>query len=268
MSKYQGLAREPEIKHKFFRIALALAALFAPPAFLSPAKAEVFVSRYDVRLAGMHMGEAIIHTALGAKRYKVAVSADVGALFINERIQSEVTGSRLGSKLTPEHFVMVMSGGEDRAVEIQFKGSAPPSMKFSPPLEELADRPPPLKAADLRGVLDPLSALLTASLKLAPSSNPCTSVLPIFMGQMRFDIHMHQSPAAQAQREPGVAVCQAQYIPIGDAAHAGEGGQFPAPEAVFVRLAKPNVWLLHRLSLPTPVGTVTVDRAETAVTGS
>jgi hypothetical protein len=57
---------------------------------------------------------------LSAKRYKVAVSADFGVLFINEKIRGEPSGSRIGAKLVPEHFSMTMSGGEDRAVEFHF----------------------------------------------------------------------------------------------------------------------------------------------------
>ena len=130
----------------------ALAALLAPLAFFSSAKAEVIVSRYYVSLAGMNLGGAIVHTALSEKRYKVAVSADVGAVFINERVQGEATGSRAGAQLTPEHFTMVMSGSEERAVEIHFAGSTPKSTKITPPLPpELASRRPPQKGRSARG---------------------------------------------------------------------------------------------------------------------
>ena len=248
----------------------ALAALLAPLAFFSSAKAEVIVSRYYVSLAGMNLGGAIVHTALSEKRYKVAISADVGAVFINERVQGEATGSRAGAKLTPEHFTMVMSGSEDRAVEIHFAGSAPKSTKITPPLPpELASRRPP-KEGDLRGVLDPFSALLSASLKLSPSGNPCNGVLPIYLGQARFDVSLHPMPKAGAQ-SASIVTCQARYAMAAGAAPAGggyAGAQYLKPEVIFVRLSKPNLWLLQRLSLPTPFGTVIVDRAETAVSGS
>ena len=250
---------------------VALAALLSPLVFIPGAKAEVFVSRYDVRLAGIHMGEATVHTALSAKRYKVAVSADFGVLFINEKIRGEASGSRIGAKLVPEHFSMTMSGGEDRAVEIHFAGSMPHSTKFTPPLpEEVLARQVPLKEAELRGLLDPLSALLTASLKLAPAANPCHSALPVYMGQARIDISLHPKAANEPQRDAAAVTCQARLVSIGGAraVASDEALQNIKPEASFVRLPKPNLWLLQHLSLPALVGTVTVERLATAILGS
>ncbi len=251
----------------------AFASLLTPLAFFSSAttaNAEVIVSRYDVSLAGLPLGGAVIRTALGPQHYKVAVSADVGAIFVNEQVQGEATGSRAGAKLTPEHFRMVMSGTENRAVEIHFANSAPKSTKITPPLPpEFANRRPH-KEGDLRGVLDPFSALLSASLKLSPPANPCNGTLPVYMGQARFDISLHPAPMA-AQGHPAFATCQARYTTAGGAAPAnGEysWAQHLKPEVTFVRLSKPNLWQLQRLSLPAPFGTVIVDRAETAVSGS
>lgn len=268
------LCLQRQLRNKTFRLKIiALAGVLAPFTLFSSAKAEVFVSRYDVRLAGIHMGDAVIHTTLSARRYKVAVSADVGVLFINERIQGEASGSRLGMKLTPERFAMVMSGGEDRAVEIRFKGSTAIHTKITPPLpEEAPSSGTQLKKAELRGVLDPLSALLTASLKPSlPSSNPCTTLLPIFTGSARFNIRLHTRAGSEAQKGAASVTCQAHFIPIAESARltsAGTSLQDFRPEVYFVKLPQPNLWLLEHLLLPTPIGTVTVDRAETAISGS
>jgi hypothetical protein len=244
-----------------------IAVLVASFAFCSSANAEVFVSRYDVSVAGLHLGDAILYTSLSAQHYKVAVSADVGILFINQKVQGEASGSRAGAKLIPDHFRMVMSGTEDNAVDIRFAGSAAKSAKITPPLSaKLLNNRVPLTDAHLQGVLDPLSALLVTSLSSSSSSSdPCHDVLPIFTGYARFDVNLRPKPAGEAHRDSTVVTCQIHYVAI--AGHPRSGGangpQNLKLEIDFKRLSRPHVWVLQHLSLPTPIGTVTVDRAET-----
>ena len=122
------------------------------------AQAEVFISRYSVSLAGVHIGDAILRTSLEAKTYKVAVSADFSVMLVNTRIAGEASGSRAGAKLAPDHFRMITTGGEESAVETNFAGS----------------RANAKAAQHLRGLLDPLSALLVTSLKPGAASSSCT----------------------------------------------------------------------------------------------
>jgi hypothetical protein len=247
-------------------LATAFTRLLASLAFVSSASAEMIVSRYQVSLDGMSLGGVIIRTALTPEHYKVAVSADVGALFIDQKIQGEATGSRAGGQLTPEHFRMVMSGSENRAVEIHFSDSTPKTTKITPPLPPEFNRRH-AKGGDLRGVLDPFSALLSASLRLAPPATPCSGVLPVYLGQSRFDISLHPMPAARSH--PAVVACQARYAaPAGVGPADGTAWEDLKPQVYFVKLTKAGLWQLQRLALPTPFGTVLLDRAETAVTGS
>ena len=53
----------------------------------------------------------------------------------------------------------------------------------------------------LRGIFDPLSALLATSLKpLSPSGTPCNHVLPIFTGRARFDLKLHPKSGDEGQK--------------------------------------------------------------------
>jgi hypothetical protein len=246
----------------------SLAILIASLAFCSGARAEVIVSRYAVSLSGLHLGDAILHTTLSAERYKVAVSADVGILLLNINVRGEASGTRTGAKLSPDRFRMVMSGGEDSAVDIHFADSAATSAKITPPLPaRVLNNRVPLTEAHLRDVLDPLSALLVASLRSPSSANPCHDVLPIFTGYARFDVSLRPKAAGEARGESNVVTCQVRYVAI--AGHPRSGGNSAsAPQNLqleidFKRLSRPHLWLLQHLSLPTPMGTVTVDRAET-----
>ena len=77
---------------------------------------------------------------------------------------------------------MVMSDGQESSVD--FAASAAPGAKTASPL---------------RGVLDPLSALLAASIRPASeSATPCDKVLTILMSRAKIDASLH--PAAEEQR--------------------------------------------------------------------
>lgn len=240
--------RLPGARETASRSAAAFAILLASLAMSWSASAEVLDSRYAVTFAGIPAGQAILHTTFNAKHYEVAVSADVGTVLDSTRIQGTASGLRSGVKLTPERFRLVLSGGEQGAIDVNFKGSGGTKATVNP---------------RLKGVFDPLSALLLTSLKpISLPGNPCNHVLRIFTGRARFDLSLHPKPVEAAQTEPMIVVCQAEYAAV--------PGHFEKSdlEIVFTRLTKPRFWLVEHVSLPTPKGTVSIDRAETSISGS
>ncbi len=172
---------------------IALSACLAALIFsCSQADAQALASRYAVSLSGVRIGEAIVHTTLDAKRYKVEVSADVGSLLNNTKVQGEASGSRSGAKLTPERFHLVTSDGKESAVDFAAAGGAKADSK-------------------LRGLLDPLSALLAASLHPgSASAAPCDKVLPIIMSRARFDANLHPT-AREEQSDPRIVTCRISF---------------------------------------------------------
>jgi hypothetical protein len=232
----------------------ALAAILTGAAFLSPqAKAEVLASRYAVSLSGVRIGEAIVRATLDAKAYKVTVSADVGPLLNNTRVQGEASGSRAGVKLKPAYYRLVTSDGQDSSID--FTAQAAKGEKMNPLL---------------RGVLDPISALLGASLRPASAPGaPCDNVLPVLMSRGRFDVSLRPAVEGGNERDPRVVTCQVRFAvtaaPAGSSAASVENVLW---EVGFQKLSKPNFWLVEQLSLPTDMGTVTIERVETAISGS
>ena len=157
--------------------------LAASVAFCAQAQAELLVSRYAVSLAGVRMGEAILHATIDAKHYKVEITADVGTLLNNTKVQGEASGSRTGQKLTPERYKLVMSDGQESSVD--FAASAAAGAKTANPM---------------RGVLDPLSALLAASIRPASeSATPCDKVLTVLMSRAKIDASLHPAETARPQ---------------------------------------------------------------------
>src|SRR5262249_40140930 len=160
------------------------------------------------------------------RRYKVQVSADVGVLLISMQIQGHASGARFGGRLVPEHFQMVTSGTDEDAMVVDFAKSAEPASDG---------------ALGLRGVLDPLSALLAASYQpQSQSDHPCTTVLPIFTGRDRYVLEVLPMPVGSEPTEPAFRLCQitlSQLLPGGTRIR-----QFKWKIA-FTQSAKPHFWL-------------------------
>ena len=224
--------------------------LAASAAFCTQAQAELLVSRYAVSLGGVPMGEAILHATIEAKHYKVEITADVGTLLNNTKFQGEASGSRKGQKLTPERYKLVMSDGQESSVD--FKASAAAGAKTANPL---------------RDVLDPLSALLAASIRPASdSATPCDKVLTILMSRAKIDASLN--PAEEEQRDPRLVTCRVHFAPNASSSANGAQLQKIQWEVNFQKLNNPQLWLVEQVSLPTDLGTVTINRVETAVSGS
>jgi hypothetical protein len=239
------------IKKSVSRGISLVAILFASWICSVNASAETLLSRYAVSLDGLHIGDAVLRTALEAKRYKVAVSADIGMLLASTQIQGVATGARAGAKLTPEHFQIVMTGGDQGTVEVNFATSAAAAENG---------------AVRLKGVFDPLSALLAASLKPAsPSNHPCNGVLPIFTGRERFDLKLRPKAPDRAQAARAFVICEAT---AGSPQPGGSGRPSLEWEIILQKVSKPHFWLVERISLPTQKGVVTIERAETSISGS
>ncbi len=227
-----------------------LAAVLAFCAISSPAAAEVFLSRYSVSVDGLRVGDVTTQTVLDAKRYKVGIFADVGVLLSSTQIRGEASGIRSGAKLTPEHFQIAMSGGDQGTVDVNFANSAAAAENGG---------------ARLRGFFDPLSALLAASLKPAsPSNQPCNMQIRVFTGRERLNLSLHPKPMDAAPGEVTRVFCQAILSPADGATTAREKLNW---EIMFTKVPKPHFWLVEHISFPAQEKTVTIDRAETSISG-
>jgi Protein of unknown function (DUF3108) len=230
---------------------VTLAAVLAFLPFSVSANAEALVSRYVVNLDGLHVGDATFRTDLDAKRYKVGISADIGLFLVSTQIEGEASGTRSDVKLTPEHFQIALSGGDEETIEFDFATSP----------EAAANG-----AVRLRSVFDPLSALLAISLK--PSSAPkhlCDTVLPIFTGHDRLDLNLRPKPAGSAQKEAALTRCDAT---LSQPSAAGPGPHKLDLEIAFMKTATPDFWRVERVALQTKQGLITIERSDNAPASS
>ena len=207
------------------------------------------ISRYSVNLGGVRMGEAVVHTTIDAKRYKVEISADVGTLLNNTKFQGEASGSRSGLKLSPQYYKLITSDGQESAID--FEAKSPDKKKANP----------------LQGVLDPLSALLAASIRpSAANASPCGKVLTVLMSRAKIDASLQP---LQEEHDPRLVSCKVLFTPNANSAANNAAPLQPVQwEVYFQKLNKPEMWLVEQLSLPTDLGPVTINRVETSISGS
>lgn len=123
----------------------------------------------------------------------------------------------------------------------------------------------PLREHHLKGVVDPLSAIMMLS--RTPTGDPCDRRLPIFDGKERFDLVFsrkgemrvtEQAPSGQ----PGIAiVCRVRYLPIAGHKVDSDTQYMAANDAIEVALRpvpSANVFVPYLISIPTMAGSATI----------
>jgi hypothetical protein len=123
----------------------------------------------------------------------------------------------------------------------------------------------PLREQHLKGVIDPLSAIMVISRNSSP--NPCDRRIPIFDGKERFDLVfsykreirvVEQAPSGQ----PDVAhVCRVKYLPIAGHKIDSDTSFMAANNEIEVALRpipSANVFIPYQVSIPTMAGGATI----------
>ncbi len=117
----------------------------------------------------------------------------------------------------------------------------------------------------MRGVLDPLSAILVVANYSNP--NPCDRRLPIFDGRERFDLlltYKGQTKVSEQQPsgQPAIAhVCRVKYRPIAGHKPDAENSYLATTDAIEVSLRpvpSANILVPYQITIPTIIGYVTI----------
>lgn len=150
------------------------------------------------------------------------------------------------------------------STKLGFSDGVVTNIAHLPPSPAKADAVP-LREQHLKGVVDPLSAILVLS--RGQGFNPCNRRIPIFDGKERFDLVLsykgdtriaEQVPSGQ----PGIAhVCRIRYVPI--AGHKlDDETRFMADnkdiEVALRPVPSANVLVPYQISIPTPGGSAII----------
>lgn len=218
---------------------------------------------YDLSIAGVPIGEATLRVVLDEGRYRVEGTADVGFLFWGGSGRAVSEGRATAEGLAPESYRLRYEGAtRPGAIDIAFEqGRAArwerrPDWTRDDPEDEEEERVA-LRAEDLAGVLDPLSALVIPAPADIGAEALCRRVRPVFTGYTRFDLDLGGAAAGPAAA-PGAVVCAARYRPVsGHRVDSRSAERMQQPGAFSVRLALvgEGVWGPDRVALRTPFGT-------------
>ncbi len=257
----------------------ALAALVAGLACAAPIAhaadwPEKVTARYRITFNGLEIGKVRFESTADERKYELSANAKFSALLgaLKWSGKTKSTGVLRADEPQPADYAFNFKSNSKRgSVEMAFDRAGVTNAVIEPTPRQ-SKKIVPLEDKHLKGVLDPLSAVLAMS--RTGTDNPCSQKIPIFDGRQRFDLIL--SPRRQERINdgtsggPGVTgyVCHVQYVPI--AGHKDKGdddGGWVAEDKVEVILRpvrRANILVPYKVTIPTIAGpaVVTSERIE------
>ena len=237
----------------------------------SPASAEPWPSRVDatyrIEFNGFDVGKFDLQASVTGSSYTVTGEARISALLGAFKWQGSTRSSGVlnGASPRPAGYTFDFNGiGRQGAIKLGFKQGAVTSISSVPLLPSPPDAVP-VTAQHLKGVLDPLSAVL--ALSRSSEANPCMRRLAVFDGKQRFDLALtfvRQQAVAEARPsgQPGVAfVCRVRYAPIAGHRMTADTRHLATTEGIEISLRpvpSAGLFVPHQISIPTAAGTATL----------
>jgi hypothetical protein len=168
---------------------------------------------YKITLNSFAIGTLRYESSVGFNGYVVESQIELSALFgaVSWKGATRSSGTLNGARPQPANYSFDFQGSTGAgAVHLGFGESGVSSLSVRPARSLSADTVP-LKGKHLKGVLDPLSAVL--AMTRTQGKSPCGRKVAIFDGQQRFDLELYyrrQQPLGQGK----AIVCRVKYRPI------------------------------------------------------
>ena len=211
-----------------------------------PQKAQTLKVSYDLTLAGLPLGKADLSSSFRGSKYEMegrAKLTGLAMLLTGGRGEANASGTLDGDSPPRSASFAVISRTSDnqRSVRMGLKKGRVAKVEIDPPLDPKPDRVP-VKAADKKGVVDPMSALLMPAMASKDLTDPanCDRTIPVFDGASRMNVVLSYAETKSVE-VPGYAgpvlVCNARYVPI-------SGHRSERPATKFMQENKDmSVWL-------------------------
>jgi len=169
---------------------------------------------YKITLNSFAIGTLRYESNVGFNGYVVDTQIELSALFgaVSWKGVTRSSGTLNGARPQPANYAFDFRGSTGAgAVNLGF-GEAGVSSLSVRPARSLAADTVPLKGKHLKGVLDPLSAVL--ALTRTEGKSPCGRKVAIFDGQQRFDLELYYRRQQQLGEGKKAIVCSVKYRPI------------------------------------------------------
>jgi len=254
---------------------LMLAGLASGQSAGEPARPEPgrIVATYDAGLAGISLGEFQVTATMAGSAYEMAAQGRFSLLAgLLYKATGKTTSSGTLTAASPQPALYTLSFEDSKKhqqVRMTFANGGVSDVTIVP--EKPRARDVPVTPAQLKGVLDPLTAAFLSIRSDAPAGDVsvCNQTVPVFDGRQRFDIEL--SPKRSETLDGGAlkglggraAVCRVHYKPISGYRPAHPGVKYMENND------KVEVWLVpmpgtphyvpYKVLIPTAWGTGTVD---------
>lgn len=219
---------------------------------------------YKIHFNGLEVGQFSFNSSVHNRTYSASGNADISALLglVRWNGVTRVSGALAGDAPRPAGFAFDFNGGsKSGSIRMGFASGAVKTLDLNPLLPD----PPgtvPVQATHMRGVLDPLSAVLAMS--RPRDGNPCNQQVQIFDGKTRFDLSLsfkEEVPLAASQASGGaeiLRVCRVRIVPI--AGHREEETtllrRMSGIEIAFRSIPSASLYVPHRITVPTFAGSI------------
>ena len=246
--------------------------VFLTLGLVSHAWAQKLDARYAITMTGVRVGQSTWKATIGDERYSAEAtggSVDLLSIFTKGEGVAQTSGSVKDGALVPASFSSAMvEEGEKTEIKMTFEEGTVTDVVDKGPAP--ADRVP-LREEHLRGVTDPLSALLLANSANAGglSRQTCERTLAIFDGRRRYDLVLsfkHLEELARKPYEGRVLVCNLVLRPVAGHRANSVVMKYIAGrrdiEIAFAPMAGGRYLAPLRLTVPTLLGTIAIEATQ------
>lgn len=247
--------------------AASLLALAFPqnPASAQSAWPAGLKAEYEVGYNGFNVGSFVFKAESEQQSYTLSGSANLSMLLGMISWSSDIRSFGSLAQQAPKPAVYsfdARSGSRAASTRVSFEAGSVATVAHSPQMPSKPDVVP-LREQHLKGVVDPLSAMMMVTQGAAP----CDRRIPIFDGYERFDLVLSRKgemrlSEQQAGGAPVIAqVCQVRYVPI--AGHIPDGDtKFMASNSGIEVVMRPvpgaKIYVPYQITIPMPLGSATL----------
>ena len=222
---------------------------------------------YDVNFNGFNVGTFEFQAQTEDRSYSLSGNAHLTLLLGAFTWTGETRAFGLIANNAPRPAAFSFefkANSKTGATRMDFINGAALNIRHLPPPTPKSDTVP-VREHHLKGVLDPLSAIMVVANYSNP--DPCDRRLPVFDGKERFDLVLsykgevkvsEQQPSGQ----PAMAhVCRVKYYPIAGHKVDAESSYLATTDAIEVSLRpvpSANILVPYQITIPTMIGYATI----------
>lgn len=253
---------------------LALLGAFLPMAAAADTPSKIKAS-YNIEFAGIEIGKFRFQSTIDSASYSSSGSAKLSALLGAFKWRGSTSSTGVWGRGEPQpsrYAFKYKSNSKSGSVDMSFRKGSVADRTLEPPSKP-SKRSVPLSEGHLKGVLDPMSAVM--ALTTGQIDKPCDRKVAVFDGKHRFDLELsyrrkERIKEARPSGEPDIAiVCGVRYIPIAGHKDNKSTRYMAAAKGIEVALRpipSANILVPYEIRIPTFAGSAVLRSQRVEIT--